>query len=103
MQSNSSDNFVHCYNVEISNLFSSELQLISTKPLIKKQIKRFAKRVTKVWNTYINGHKISHLSTKLVISDSDIDEAYKSMNQIMTKIKNYTCTDWIVLDVNHTD
>ena len=48
MQSNSSDNFVHCYNVEISNLFSSALQLISTKPLIKKQIKRFAKRVTKV-------------------------------------------------------
>ena len=39
MQSNSSDNFVHCYNVEISNLFGSELQLISTKPLIKNKLK----------------------------------------------------------------
>ena len=33
VQSNSSDNCVHHYNVEISNLFDPELQLIDTKPV----------------------------------------------------------------------
>ena len=43
--------------------------------------------------------KIFHSSTKLIASDSDIDEAFKSMHQsIITKIKNYACEDWIVLD-----
>ena len=38
--------------------------------------------------------------TRLIASDSDIDEALKSMHQgILTKIKEYTCKDWIVLDV----
>ena len=47
-----------------------------------------------------NDHKVFHSSTKLIASDSDIDEAFKSMHQsIMTKIKNYTCKDWILLDV----
>ena len=32
--SNSSDNCVHHYNVEILNLFDPELQLINTKPVI---------------------------------------------------------------------
>ena len=37
---------------------------------------------------------------KLIASDSDIDEAFKSMYQsIITKIKNYASEDWIVLDV----
>ena len=37
-------------------------------------------------------------SAKLIASDSDIDEAFKSMHQsIMTKTKNYACKDWIVL------
>ena len=41
-----------------------------------------------------------HSSAKLIASDSDIDEAFKSIHQsIMTKIKNYACKDWIVLDV----
>ena len=39
VQSNTSDNCVHCYNVEILNLFDPELQLISTKPTIKKKLK----------------------------------------------------------------
>ena len=43
MQSNSSDSSVHHYNVEILNLFDSELQLINTKPVIKKQIKSIVK------------------------------------------------------------
>ena len=43
-----------------------------------------------------NDRKIFHLRTKLISSDSDIDEAFKSMHQsIMTKIKNYASKDWI--------
>ena len=46
-----------------------------------------------------NEHKILHSSTKLIASDSDIDEAFKSMHRsIMTKIENYVFEDWIVLD-----
>ena len=46
-----------------------------------------------------NDGKIFHLSTKLIASDSDIDEAFKTKRQsIMTKIKNYTSEDCIVLD-----
>ena len=47
-----------------------------------------------------NDRKIFHSSAKLIASDSDIDEAFKSMHQsIMTKIKNYACKDLIVLYV----
>ena len=38
-QLSSSDNCIHCYNVEILNIFNSELQLIN----INNQIKRIAK------------------------------------------------------------
>ena len=44
-------------------------------------------------------HKIFHSSAKLIASNSDIDEAFKSMHQsIMTKIKNYSIEDCIALD-----
>ena len=47
-----------------------------------------------------NNNKIFHSSAKQIGSDSDIDEAITSMHQSnMTKIKNNTCEDWIVLDV----
>ena len=47
-----------------------------------------------------NDCKIFHSSSKLIASDSEIDEAFKSMHQsIMTKIKNYACEDWIISDV----
>ena len=39
MQSNSSDNCVHRYNIEILNTFDLELQLIDTKPMIKNKLK----------------------------------------------------------------
>ena len=39
VQSNSSDNCVHHYNVEILNLFDPELQLIKTRPVIKNKLK----------------------------------------------------------------
>ena len=45
-----------------------------------------------------NDHKIFHSSTKLTASDSDFDEAFKSMYQnIRIKIKNYACQGMIVL------
>ena len=41
-----------------------------------------------------------YLCTKLIGSDSNNDETFKFMHQsIMTRIKNYACKDWIVLDV----
>ena len=39
VQSNSSENCIHHYNVEILNLFDPELQLINTKPVIKNKLK----------------------------------------------------------------
>ena len=48
MQSNSSDNCVHHYNVEVLNLFDTELQLISTKPMIKSKLKELLSELKKV-------------------------------------------------------
>ena len=39
VQSNSSDNCTHHYNVENLNLFNPESQLINTKPVIKNKFK----------------------------------------------------------------
>ena len=39
VQSNSSDNCLHHYDVEILNLFHPELQLINTKTVIKNNLK----------------------------------------------------------------
>ena len=48
VESNTSDNCVHCYNVEILNLFDPELQLISsTKPAIKKKLKELLSELKK--------------------------------------------------------
>ena len=38
VQSDSSNNCVHLYNVEVLNLFDPELQLINTKPVIKNKL-----------------------------------------------------------------
>ena len=47
-----------------------------------------------------NDLKAFHPSAKLIASDSEIDKAFKFMQQIITtKIKNNACEDWIVLDV----
>ena len=40
IQSNSPDNCLHHYNVEISNIFDPELHLINTKHMIKKKKKK---------------------------------------------------------------
>ena len=40
-----------------------------------------------------------HSSTKLIASDSDIDEAFTFMDQsILANIENYANKDWIALD-----
>ena len=108
MQSNSSDYFIHCYDVEILNIFDSELQLVNTKPMIKSKLKELVSEFKKFKVQTIlaldykerNDHKIFHSSAKLIARDSGIDESSKSIHQsIMTKLKNYACKDWIVLDV----
>ena len=38
---------MHCYNVEILNLFDPELQLINTKPVIKNKLKQFLNELKK--------------------------------------------------------
>ena len=40
MQSNSSDKYVHCYNIEILNLFNA-------KPMIKNKLKEFLSELKK--------------------------------------------------------
>ena len=77
--------------------------------MIKKKLKESLSELKKFkvqkklflgYNKKRNHCKIFHSSTKLVASDSDIYEAFKSMLQsFTTKLKNYTCKDWIVLDV----
>ena len=108
MQSDSSDNCIHGYNIEILNIFDPELQLINTKSMIKNKLKKSLSDSKKFKVQTIlfldykkrNNCKFFHSSTKLNVSDSDIDEAFKSMHQsIMRKIKNYAFEDWIVLDV----
>ena len=107
VQSNSSDNCIHHYNVEILNLFDPELQLINIKPMIKNKLKELLSELKKFKVQAVlvldykksNNRKIFHSNTKLIPSDSDTDEAFKSMHQsIMTKINNYAYEDWIVLN-----
>ena len=108
MQPNSSNKCVHHYDVEILNIFDPEIQLIKTKPMVKKRFKKLLSGLKKfkVQEPLVidykkrNDHKVFHSSTKLIATDSDIDKAFLSMHQsIMTKTKNDFCEDWIVLDV----
>ena len=46
-----------------------------------------------------NGCKIFNSSAKLVYSDSDIHEAFKSMHQSFVTKKNCAYENWIVFDV----
>ena len=97
MQSNSSDKCVHCCNIEILNLFHPELQLINTKPMIKKKLKELLSEFKKfkVQTILVQSIRkaydcrIFHSIVKLIASDPDTDEAFISMHQsIMKKIKN---------------
>ena len=83
------------------NLFDLELQLINTEPEIKKKLKGLLSELKKfkiqtvLVLHYKNDSQIFHSCTKLIDTDLDIDEAFKSMHQsIVTKIKNclrYNC------------
>ena len=66
-----------------------------------RELKKFKVQTILVFDyTEKDNHKISHSRAKLIASDSDIDQAFKSMHQsIMTKIKNYASEDCIVFDV----
>ena len=104
LPSNSSHNCIHHYNVEILNHFDPELQVINTKPVIKNKLKELLSELKKFQVQTVldykerNDCKIFHSSTKLIATDSDIDEAFKSMHQsIMEKIKNYAYEDCVVL------
>ena len=71
MQSNSFDNCIHHYNVEILNLFDPQLQLINTKPVIKNKLKELLSELKKFKVPTIlaleykkrNGGQIFHSST----------------------------------------
>ena len=108
MQSNYSNNCIHRYDVEICNIFDLELQLINIKPMIKIKLKELSSELKKFKCQTIlvldykkkKYCKIFYLCTKLIASNSDIDEAFKSMLQsIMAGTKRYACKDWIALDV----
>ena len=90
---------MHHYNAEISNLFDPELQLISNEPVIKSKFLKQKKLLSEVKKFNVqkilvlhylkrNNCKMFHPSTKLITSDSDIDETFKFIYQsIMKKIK----------------
>ena len=89
MLTNSSDNFVHHYNVQILNVFYPEIQLINTKSVIKNkllsELEKFKVQTALILDyKKINVHKIFHSSAKLIASDLDIAEAFKSMLQSIT-------------------
>ena len=93
MESNYSDNYsdncVCHYNDEILSLFDPKLQLVNTKPVIKNKLKEWLDELKKFKVHTIlvldykkrNNCKIFHSSAKLIASDSDIDEGFKSMYQ----------------------
>ena len=103
--SSSSDNCIHHYNVKVLNLFDPELQMINTKLVIKNKLKALLNELKKfkVQRVLVlkykkrNDHKIFHSSTKVTAKYLDIDKAFVSMHQnIITKIKNYAFSDYIV-------
>ena len=47
LQSDSSDNCIHHYNVEILNIFDPELQPNNAKPIIKNKFKQFLSELKK--------------------------------------------------------
>ena len=85
VHTNSSDNCVHHYSVEIFDLFDPELQLINTKPVIKNILKELLNELKKFKVETIlvldykkrNDCKIFHSNAKLIASESDIEEAFK--------------------------
>ena len=87
MQSNSSANCIHryniaynCYNIMILNILDPELQLINTKPMIKDKLKELLNELKKFKVQTIlvleykkrNVRKIFRSNIKLIANDSDV-------------------------------
>ena len=79
MQSNSSDKYLHRYNIEILSRFEPESELLNTRPMIENELKELLSELKKLHTTLVleckkrNDRKIFHSSTKLIASDSDND------------------------------
>ena len=104
MQSNSSDNCLHHFSIEILNLFDPELQLMNTKPIIRNKLKELLSELKKfrIQTILVLEYKKRNdcKGARLFASDSDIDEAFNSMHQhIMAKIKSSAFKDWIVMEI----
>ena len=77
MQSNSSDNCISLFNVEILNVFDPELQLTNVKPMIKNKLKELLSELEKFKVQAIlfldykkrNNRKIFLSSAKLIASN----------------------------------
>ena len=98
MQSNSADICIHHYNVDILNLFDRELQLINTKPVIKNiksklkellsELEKFkVQTILVLYYKKRDDRKIFYSSAKLIASDLDIFEGFKSTDQSITTKK----------------
>ena len=74
----------------------------NTKPLIKNKLKGLLSELKKFKVQTVlaldYNSQIFYSYTKLIDSDLDVDEAFKSMHQSIIKIKNYVCKDYSVLD-----
>ena len=67
------------------NLFDPELQLVNTKPVIKKNkrivnLNFFKVQIILILDYKKNDREIFHSSAKLIASDSDNDEAFKPIH-----------------------
>ena len=66
----------------------SELEKFKVQAILVLEYKK--KKTCKIFNS----------CTKLIARDTDIDEAFKSMDQsFMSKIEHNACKNWIVLDI----
>ena len=101
LESNSSDNCIHRYNVEILNTFDPEFQLINSKPMIKNKLKEFLSEFKKfkVWVILvfktIRNEMIVKSSIRLLLIQALLKHLNPCTKASMTKIKNYTSKDWI--------
>ena len=92
---------------KILDLFDPELQLINTKHIIKDNLKELVSDLKKFKVQSIlvlqykkrNNCKIFHSSVKLITSDPENVEAFKSMPQsTMWKMKKSASEDWVVVE-----
>ena len=83
---------IHLYNVKILNLFGPELQLKDKESAIKNKLKELLSKLKKfkvqtvllvVGYKKRNDRKIFHSCTKVIASDSGIDNAFISMHQTL--------------------